>query len=671
MRFRFRVVFSVVVACLSSGVTAHAAMSSAVRYERPLQIEHAGPQKIAVDVPLLSGAAVGLRDVRFYDAAGAEVQYLVIPPSVPRSEWRAAPALPIAATKEQSGFELDLGDLVFVNALRIEGIAAPFLKRCRLEGSGDRAHWTLLVEEQSLFDLPAEQLQLLTLEFPAGEFRYLRVTWDDTASARVSPPTQTFVQLPLQKDAPVPVHVPLGVERHEAVRGTSRFRLRLPGPQLPVAAIALTVAEATLLRDARVTEAYFTGDRIVPTELGHAQLRKVQQGDASAAALTIPITDPRETELELVVDDGDNPPLQLIAAMAVLKPVPWIYLEAAAPGTLMARFGDSKALAPNYDLEARREAIDADRTIAVVWGERRELVVAMPPAVSPEVGTTIGGALATTGFRFQRMIDDVGAGMNALRIDLAVLAHSRTAAEWRIVDASGRQVPYLLEQLDAPLAVAIVPQRMDIAADDARPHVSRYAVELPYASLPSGHLVVETSARVFRRFVRVVADRMPPDPRQRSQEIEVARWFWSHADAETAAPPVRLALPAAVGTQRMTLEIEEGDNSPLPLTAVRFETTAYRVRFFAATPQPLRLLYGNAAVPAPHYDLALLADVLMGRAAHEPHLAPEAEGGDARSVSTAPSMYLFWSVLIVTALGLALLFIRLLRKNGPPKPAAG
>lgn len=670
MMFQRGVIVGLVLSAVCRVAVAQA--EPAARYERPLLIEQSGPQRVAVDVPLLSGAESSLADLRFYDGAGAEVPYLVMLPTTVEPEWRAVPFRPIAGDAAHGGIELDLGAPFLVNAVRMEGIPPPFLKRCRLEGSGDRERWTVLVEEQSVFDLPTEALQWTTLEFAAGEFRYLRISWDDTAGARLPLPARALVQVPMLGAAPLTLRVPIEVVRHEATPGSSRFQLRLPGPQLPVHEIEVTVAETTLLRAARVTEARFNGGVIAPTVLGHAELRRVQQGDAVAAALTIPITRPRETELELAVDDGNNPPLQLVSAMAVLAPLPWVYVEPATAGTLMARFGDSKARAPAYDLEARRAGVAPDLPSTAVWGERRALVADVAAATVPEAGALRGGPLATDGFQFVRAIDAVHAGLNALRVDLGVLAHSRSPDEWRVLDADGRQVPYVLEQRDEPLAVPLTLQRVDTVPDPARPGVSRYAIDLPYATLPAGHLVVHTPARVFQRLVRVVMDRVPPDPRRRSQEIEVARWVWNHADAGTAAPPLRLALPRLRETKRVILEIEEGDNSPLALEAPRFETAAYRVRFFAAADaSSLRFAYGHATLPAPTYDLSLLTGVVMGRAAHEPRLAPEPSNGTDRGASTPTATMLFWGVLVLTTLGLAFLFVRLLRRGGMSQGSAG
>ena len=106
-----------------------------------------------------------------------------------RRQFIAGRVLPITATdtpnEKASGFEVDFEKVADIDAIDLDAVPAPFLKRFRLEGSGDRQRWTQLVAEGTAFNLPAEQLAHTRIEFEPGEYRYLRVTWDDTNSARV------------------------------------------------------------------------------------------------------------------------------------------------------------------------------------------------------------------------------------------------------------------------------------------------------------------------------------------------------------------------------------------------------------------------------------------------------------------------------------------------------
>src|SRR5258708_20926620 len=117
-----------------------------------------------------------------YEAAGKEVPFISVPPESAAPRWKAGAILQVAATKTTTSFEADFGAASLIDRLDVLGIPTPFLKRFRLEGSGDRSHWTLLQDEGTLFDLPNENLRLTEVAFQAGEYRYLRVTWVDRES---------------------------------------------------------------------------------------------------------------------------------------------------------------------------------------------------------------------------------------------------------------------------------------------------------------------------------------------------------------------------------------------------------------------------------------------------------------------------------------------------------
>jgi hypothetical protein len=209
------------------------------RYERPVQTGGAGPRRLPIDVTLLAGSqpfqsrvpSAALSDLRLFDPAGQEVPYLFVsnPPETP--VWKSAQTLPIAPvetpTQKTSGLEVDLGQTMTVDRFRIDGLTPQTLKRVRLEGSGDRARWTLLVEEGTVFNLPEERLLQTELAFPPGPYRYIRLTWDDTRSGRV--PRPTFTSAREVRNVPPPeLTTPLSFERRPSEPGRSQFRLRLP-----------------------------------------------------------------------------------------------------------------------------------------------------------------------------------------------------------------------------------------------------------------------------------------------------------------------------------------------------------------------------------------------------------------------------------------------------------
>ncbi len=608
----------------------------------------AGPQRLELDAALVSASArPDLGDLRISAAAGREVPYLLVPPAFPSGAWVPGRLLPIHATRRESGFEVDLGAARPVERLRVDGLPEPFLKRFRLEGSGDRARWTELVAEGTLFALPAEELRLLAVDFPRGEFRYLRVTWDDRGSARLPLPAAAAAFAPAPSPpSPAPLRVPLAVERRPSEPGVSRFALRLPGPRLPVRAVVLDVPGERLHRRATVSEARLGPGRLEPVRLGEATLRRVVRDGADASALRVEVERPEELELELTVDDGDSGPLPLAGAAAELSPLPWLYLEAAGPAPLTLRAGEPSRAAPRYDLEAVRDGLATARPALARLGAATPAPAAA--AVAPIEAS--GAALDLKAFRWRRTVADAPPGLAAVRLDAAVIARTRSLADLRLAGPDGRQVPYLLESREEPLVVDLPAPE---PAGAGRLGVSVRALPLPEPALPASRLVLTTPSRLFERRVRVLEDRARAEGGPRL----VAEATWRHADPERPAAPLTVPLPA-LAAARLLVELDDGDNAPLPLAPARLLLPGWRLRFLHPG-GPLALLHGADGVEAPRYDLALLAPRLRAAPAAEVALGPAAPADATPRLSPAS---LAWGALVIGVVGMAWLLSRLVRR---------
>jgi hypothetical protein len=614
-------------------------------WRRQVQPGPPGPQRLEVDLALLGASRAGLADLRLQDRAGRELPYVLVPPAGAGPAWVRGRLLTLPPTRTSSGLELDLGRPVRAARLRLDGIPAPFSKRFRLDGSGDRAHWTELVPAGSLFDLPGDGQRLLTADFPEGEYRYLRLTWDDRASAPPGMPGSAWAA-PAPQDAGNARLEPLPFRRLPAEAGVSRFALDLPGPRLPIRALVLEAAGAgPLLRDAEVTEPSLSGTGLAPRMQGRATLRRAP--GSGTDALRIPIQAPEGSELDLKVADGANPPLALTGVLAELPPQPWIYFQTLDAAPLTALCGRAGLAAPRYDLQALDDRLGRARAAAAQWGP----VAAPGPAGTAPAGLepVPGAALDPGGFRWRRPVPSGPPGLVALVLDPAVLAASPGLQDLRLLDGSGRQVPYLLERRDEPLelALALPPGRTEA-------RLTRYPLVLPALGGRPARLVLETAARVFSRAVRVRAEGAAE-----GQGV-LAAAIWVHDQPETPAPPLELVLPA-LGQDRAVLEVDEGDNPPLPLGSARLQLPCWRLRFFQPA-DPVQLCYGQD-LEAPRYDLALLARRLGDAPAREAVLAPPT--ADATAGPGPDRMRLaFWGVLVLAVATLLALLARLLKQPG-------
>jgi hypothetical protein len=433
--------------------------------------------------------------------------------------------------------------------------------------------------------------------------------------------------------------------------------------------MTLEVGPGHVYRQASVTEARFDRTQAAPMLLGRGMLARIERDGVTAAALRVPIAAPREAELELIVEDGSNPPLDLRDVRVECAELPWIYFENPG-GPLTAHYGNPTLSAPVYDLEAVRAQISLAKTPEARWGEPRENET-MPPPASAMPDT--GAAIDTATFSHRRTLSAERRGLSVLTLDAPALAHSRGPAaqfaDVRISDSNGAQVPYLLERRDEPLVAPLTLSPVTASAARLRPEPghsrSVYAVSLPYPGLPSPRLVLETSNRVFQRQIAVVRER-PADRRHRDPWVEtLAAASWQHASQDVPAPALMLPLPSQIEPDLLVV-VDEGDNRPLEISRAQLLLPMWRLRFFAS-PGPLSLLYGESNLQPPRYDLALLAAQLMGAPAQSVQAAPEGSG-PASAPETFVTPRTFWVTLAMAVVVLLAVIAKLVAGSSAVRP---
>ncbi|MGZ8869073.1 MAG: DUF3999 family protein [Thermoanaerobaculia bacterium] len=617
------------------------------RYERPIHVTTPGAQRLEVDLALLAGATKGFADLRISDPIGREVPYLIVQPRPGGAEWIGTKLLPIARTRTYSGMEADARKPVLMDALRIDGIAAPFLKRVRIEGSGDRQRWTLLADT-TVFDLPQQELRRTEVEFPASELRYLRLTWNDSSSAPVSGDMRVFTRVHGSALPAMPLRTAVPFASRPSEPGRSRYRIDLPASALPVTAIHVKLPAADVFREATVSEPRLTATEIIPVILGRGHLRQAQRDGQIASQTRIAISSPQSRELDLVIDDSANPPMTIQAVELELAPQPWIYFEADSAGTYAAIYGDADAEAPRYDLEAARPFVGRSRiSTAKLESEKRLDVPSTEPAAPLPA---VGARLDPSTFRVARAIRNARSGMSTLALDADALARSNELSDVRIVDGENRQIPYIVERRSDPVLIDVAVG----ARSEREGNVSLYSLGLPYSTFPSGtKLVLTTSASVFERAV---------DLRDASDEGRDPRVIgsatWRHTDPGRLSPPLTFDLPTRVARD-LELRIVDGDNAPLPITGAKLVLPAVALRFIHPG-SPLTLLYGNAEVRPPRYDLALIAPRLFREPAQELTFASKIVGDAGRAEGDGERRF-FWIAIGAIAIVLLVLLGRLLR----------
>ncbi|HEX4067578.1 MAG TPA: DUF3999 family protein [Acidobacteriaceae bacterium] len=126
-----------------------------------------------------------------------------------------------------------------------------------------------------------------------------------------------------------------------------------------------------------------------------------------------------------------------------------------------------------------------------------------------------------------------------------------------------------------------------------------------------------------------------------------------------------------IGTAaRWTVTIDNGDDAPLDLKAVRLEMAERKLCFDAAAGASYTLFYGDAALSAPRYDYATL--FTPDKDAAQATLAPEqpnplyAARPDTRPF-TEKYPWLLWGTLVAVVLLLGAVALRTAKETSPPR----
>ena len=128
----------------------------------------------------------------------------------------------------------------------------------------------------------------------------------------------------------------------------------------------------------------------------------------------------------------------------------------------------------------------------------------------------------------------------------------------------------------------------------------------------------------------------------------------------------QLSVPATLGSNmqsaaKVEVAVDNGDDTPLPINAIRLEMRQRKICFDTSSTQPLTLFYGDSALTAPQYDYARLFS--PSATMHPAQLMPEQSNPafhdrpDTRPL-TERHPHLLWIALLIVICILAIVAIR-------------
>lgn len=541
-----------------------------------------------------------------------------------------------------------------VKALRIRRLPEGLVARVRLEGAPEPVLvWNLPgtgAGQKLDIELPAPLARgpwkLEVLQVAGQAVWWARPGWLDFDAVFDDPRSVWPVEVPLVLGDSIP-----------SGATTSDLAVTLPRAGLPVRDLALAVASepsatsrpgapSLFSRPVQVVDSSDPGQERV---LAGTTLQRITNGDLPVESTTVALssTGTAPESLLLRFEDGRSEPLPVTSVTAHLRGAA---LLVPAPGAGKARILGCGASKGAYDIQSLKEELERWEGVRTAPGEPAPNPGWSIQASTGSVGAP-GAPVDLEGFRFSFPLT-APAGLVRLDLPSGVLARGRSALEdLRVVDGQDRQVPFLVERRRAG---RFLPGVAESRQEDGS--VTRIHLTLPLGtdgtdpgSLPLTALVLRTERGTFRRQVRVAEG-------TRGERI-LASASWE----ETEEGPSRLVLPLGVRVgPDLVVQVENGDNVPLPLDPVRVVVPTASLRFVHPGEGPLRLLLGHETLAAPAYDLDFLRQAVLGGASSPASL------GEASVLKVSPKVSNRWVLLGAVGLfsvALLVLIVRLLGRE--------
>ena len=642
---------------------AGAALPSDWQHAQDFVVTAPGLVKITLPAETLDAARPALEDLRVCDAAGNELPFLITRPLPAGKMVQAAKSFQASLQPTATVLTLETGLSQPLDGVTLETPAMSFIKAVRVEGSLDGQNWQPLAQGQPIFRQlhgPDE----LHVSFPAGEWRWLRLTIDDERSQPV-PFTGARVHATDAETTPIELQNVTLTERNENP-GETRLTLNLGAANLDVAVVKIETGEPLFTRAVTLAVPQVWEDGIHEQTIGHGVIYRVAiEGQPPSSNLSIPLeTQIRSRELVLLIRNDDSPPLPVSAVRIERRPVYAVFLARSA-GTLHLLTGNRLCAAPKYDLAS----LGADLKNAVTLPAKVSMLADNPDYHAPEALAGIevaGAALDVSAWKFRKPIQLARGGAAQIELDLDVLAHAQPGfADLRVLRGSN-QVPYIVQRTSIS---RVITPAVTATNDVKNPKLSRWLIKLPQSRLPLARLTCVATTPLFQRSLTLAEELT--DERGDKYPHVLGSTTWTQTP-ERKTKEFTLPLDAAVQSDTLILETDNGDNPALELANFQFYYPVTRVLFKAPLEPATFLYYGNRNAGFPQYDLDLIAPRLLAEEKSTGTLV--AEEALKKSVAGEPveltgtKSVVFWVALAVVVVILLVIVAKLLPKTPEGKP---
>ncbi len=643
---------------LTVGV-AHAELPTEWKYVQKIEVTKPGLVKLSLPIETLGAARAALEDLRIYDAAGAAVPYLLERPARSEKIVQKARKFETTLTGDATRINLETGLVQPIEGITLETAARRFIKAVRIEGSANKQDWQIIAAGQPVFR-QAGGASELHLKIPPAVWPFLRLTVDDRRSEPVA-----FTGAEIQAAAPPEALEPLPVAISERRENNQRTRLALDlgAANLTLAAVQVETGAPLFMRQVTVAVPAVAENEISEQPLASGTIYRVAvEGVKVSADLTLAVNrQVNSRELLLLIDNQDNPPLQITAVVVQRRPV-YVTFFCQETGAYSLLVGNPQCAAPRYDLASLASRLQgapaSPATVPPLAGNPSY----RPSEALPEI-QDLGTELDLSEWQCRKLVRIKESGVIKLDLDLETLAGADSKLRDLRLVRNGKQQPYILERTS--ISDKLMPE-VQPAPDAKRPNLSRWHLQLPFRGLPITALTCAAKTLLFQRDVYLYEE--PTDQRGEKYRRFLASGQWVRRPP-AATKTLEIVLNQSPITDLLTLETDNGDNPPVELDDFQLSYRVTRLLFKAPTSPETFLYYGNKHIGFPRYDIALMATELLASAKAAATLGPEerltkAGWGETLQMTRLGSIF-FWTALALVVVVLLVVMARLLPKNPP------
>lgn len=561
-----------------------AADLAAWTHRQTVRVTQPGLTRLELEPALLdasrSTGGAPFHDLRIISPLSVETPYVIALPRIVRPARVDAVGFKATLKPTTTVLEFQSPARETISEVLLETPAPQFIKAATLEASSDGTTWQTLSSGEVL--CRQNGVERLRIAVTPTAWTHFRVTIDDTrGSPIVFGGAQVLRDLPELRS----ISLPVTIRSRSEARGETHLMLDLGAANILLGTLRIHTPEPVFQRSATVLNTRstlfrlkhdgFTGEDI---ELSPHQLASTR-------------------EIELVIQNGDSPPLRIDSIEATRHPVPVVF-QADAPGDWDIFIGNAQAAEPRYDIAALGDKLRDANANSVTASAVKENAAFRKTATAPEVGE-IGAPLDISPWAFRRPVQFKEPGVIELELDPAVLSRSENDLNDIRVMRDGRQIPFLAIKPGVERETEV---RFAEVRDEKTPSYSKWDVEMPMLNFPANELLIDSPTPLFMRTLSVTEQH---HTEQGHFERIIGTANWQRRPGQEAAT-FHLSLYSAPRAGTIRISTDNGDNAPLQITSVRVVHSVVRLLFRVPDTKPVHLCYGNRRAAHTRYDLQLV-----------------------------------------------------------------